>query len=174
MAGRATTRSVGRLAAWLERQAHAYKIQMMRERFDIDPSFRFQPQARVYGGGKAILGAFSYLAGNTHIQTGDGRTVRIGAHTRVGPNCRMYTDTTESGADGSDGPLPKITGDISIGDHVWVGHGCYVGPGVTIGDNAVVGALSLVNRDVEPYEIVGGAPIRHLRWKPGRESRGPR
>lgn len=163
---------IGRGASWLERQAHSYRVKAMRGRYDIDPSFRFEPGSRVYGEGRAVLGAGSYLNTNAAVQTGAGRLVRIGANSRVGPNVRIYTSTTDPDADGSVGPLPQVEGDVTIGAWVWIGHGCYIGPGITIGDNAVVGACSVVNRDVEPYEIVGGVPIRRIRFKTSRPS-GP-
>lgn len=59
---------------------------------------------------------------------------------------------------------------ITIGDDAWLGTGVVVLPGVTIGEGAVVGANSVVTKDVEPYTIVGGAPARLIRriavpWK---------
>ncbi|MDQ6837197.1 MAG: antibiotic acetyltransferase, partial [Actinomycetota bacterium] len=42
-------------------------------------------------------------------------------------------------------------------------------PGVRIGHAAVVGAGSVVTRDVEPWSIVAGNPARHIRWRPERE-----
>lgn len=51
---------------------------------------------------------------------------------------------------------------IHICDGVWLGAGSIVLGGVTIGDGAIVGAGSLVNRDVEEFQIVGGVPARVL------------
>lgn len=53
-------------------------------------------------------------------------------------------------------------GPVVIGDDVMVGANCTILPGVVIGDGAVVGAMSLVNRDVPAGAIVGGTPIRRL------------
>jgi acetyltransferase-like isoleucine patch superfamily enzyme len=53
-------------------------------------------------------------------------------------------------------------GPVTIGHHVTVGTRSVVLPGVTLGDGAVVSAMSLVNKDVPPYSIVGGVPIRML------------
>ncbi|OQX66371.1 MAG: antibiotic acetyltransferase [Sorangiineae bacterium NIC37A_2] len=54
---------------------------------------------------------------------------------------------------------------VRIGNDVWVGHGAVVLPGVRIGDGAVIGANSVVTRDVEAYAIVAGAPARPLRQR---------
>ena len=54
------------------------------------------------------------------------------------------------------------TGPVVIGDNVFVGVKSVILPGVVIGEGAVVSAMSLVNKDVPPYTIVGGVPIRVL------------
>ena len=54
-------------------------------------------------------------------------------------------------------------GDIVIGNDVWIGFEAVILSGVTIGDGAIVGARSVVTRDVPPYTIVGGAPARPIR-----------
>lgn len=52
---------------------------------------------------------------------------------------------------------------VHIGRNAWIGAGATILPGVTIGDNAVVGAASVVTRDVAPYTIVAGNPARFIR-----------
>ena len=52
---------------------------------------------------------------------------------------------------------------ISIGPKVWIGFGASVLKGVTIGEGAVVGAMSVVTRDVPPYAVVGGNPAKVIR-----------
>jgi len=52
-----------------------------------------------------------------------------------------------------------------IGNDVWVGYSVMLMPGVTIGDGAVVGAGSVVTRDVPPYAIVGGNPAKLIRYR---------
>ena len=50
-----------------------------------------------------------------------------------------------------------------IGHDVWIGASAAILPGVTIGTGAIVGANSVVTRDVGPYEIVAGNPARLIR-----------
>ena len=57
----------------------------------------------------------------------------------------------------------SIKGDTLIGNDVWIGRGARVLSGVTIADGAVVGAYSVVTKDVAPYTIVGGNPAREIR-----------
>ena len=54
-------------------------------------------------------------------------------------------------------------GDTVIGHDVWLGYRAAILPGVTIGHGAIVGAYSVVSKDVPPYNIVGGNPARLLR-----------
>lgn len=59
------------------------------------------------------------------------------------------------------------TGPVVIGRDVMIGANTTILPGVVIGDGATVSAMSLVNRDVAPGEVVGGVPIRPLRRRQG-------
>lgn len=58
-------------------------------------------------------------------------------------------------------PLSK--GDVVIGNDVWIGYKATILSGVTIGDGSVVGAHSLVTKDVPPYTIVAGNPAKIVR-----------
>jgi acetyltransferase-like isoleucine patch superfamily enzyme len=61
----------------------------------------------------------------------------------------------------SDGSLRSAP--LIIGNDVWIGFGATVLGPLTIGDGAIVGAGSVVTRDVAPYTVVGGMPARELR-----------
>lgn len=52
-----------------------------------------------------------------------------------------------------------------IGNDVWIGYGAVILNGITIGDGAIIGAGSVVTRDVPPYSIVGGNPARVIRMR---------
>ncbi len=54
-------------------------------------------------------------------------------------------------------------GDITIGNDVWVGEQAMIMSGVTIGDGAVIGFRSIISKDVQPYEVVAGAPQKVIR-----------
>lgn len=53
-----------------------------------------------------------------------------------------------------------VKGDIMIGNSVWIGYDSLILPGVRIGDGAVVGARSVVTKDVPPYCVVAGNPAK--------------
>lgn len=56
-----------------------------------------------------------------------------------------------------------LKGDTVVGNDVWIGQNAVILPGVHIGDGAIVGANSVVGRDVAPYTIVAGDPAKPIR-----------
>jgi acetyltransferase-like isoleucine patch superfamily enzyme len=60
---------------------------------------------------------------------------------------------------------------VRLEGNLWVGTKSTILRGVTVGEGAVIGAMSLVNRDVPPYAVVGGVPARVLGWRPRPVSR---
>ena len=88
-----------------------------------------------------------------------------------GANHRMCSITTypfdilESGWELSkpDYPIMPFKGDTVIGNDVWIGQNVTILPGIKIGDGAILGAGSLVTKDVEPYTIIGGNPAKAIR-----------
>ena len=60
-------------------------------------------------------------------------------------------------------PIGK--GNVIIGNDVWIGRDVLIMSGVTIGDGAVIAAGSVVTKKVADYEIVGGNPAKHIRFR---------
>jgi len=56
-------------------------------------------------------------------------------------------------------------GDINIENDVWIGYGAIILSGVRIGNGAVIGAGSVVTKDVAPYSVTAGNPAKHVRWR---------
>lgn len=54
---------------------------------------------------------------------------------------------------------------LKIGNDVWIGANVLLLEGITIGDGAIVGAGSVVTKDVSPYSIVAGSPARVIRYR---------
>jgi acetyltransferase-like isoleucine patch superfamily enzyme len=55
--------------------------------------------------------------------------------------------------------------DVRVGSNVWIGFGAQILRGVSVGDNAIVGAGSIVTKDVPANGVVGGAPARLIRMR---------
>ena len=92
----------------------------------------------------------------------DGGKVTIGKNVFIAPNCVISTAghafDKESRAKGLEIALP-----ITIGDDVWIGANVSILPGVTIGSNVIIGAGSVVNRDIESNVVAVGNPCRKIR-----------
>ncbi len=89
----------------------------------------------------------------------DGAPVTFGDNVFIAPDCGFYTaghplDATERNK-GLEYARP-----ITVGDNVWIGAKVCVLPGVTIGDNCVIGAGSVVNRDIPANSLAVGNPCR--------------
>lgn len=54
-------------------------------------------------------------------------------------------------------------GDIVLGNDVWIGYEAVIMAGVTIGDGAIIGARSVVTKDVPPYTVAGGIPAKPIK-----------
>lgn len=120
----------------------------------------------------SAIGAYSYTGMNTVIK-----------HTSVGKFCSISWNVSASGGGHNYNAitphpfthLPSFgivsaktdieIKRITIGSDVWIGMNSCILQGITIGDGAVIGAGSVVTKDVPPYAIVAGNPARILRYR---------
>lgn len=88
--------------------------------------------------------------------------VTIGSRTMFGPNVQIYTATHpinhQQRSSGVEYAKP-----ISIGEDVWIGGSVVICPGVRIGDRSVIGAGSVVTRDIPSDVFAAGNPCRVIR-----------
>lgn len=88
--------------------------------------------------------------------------IKIGSNTFIGPNCGFYTAIhpidEKSRIEGKESAKP-----ISIGKSVWIGGNVVILPGVTIGDRAVIGAGSVVTKDIPPDVVAVGNPCHIIK-----------
>jgi maltose O-acetyltransferase len=87
--------------------------------------------------------------------------VTIGDHTLFGPAVQIYTATHPMNAELR--RKQEFGKPIDIGADVWVGGGAIVCPGVTIGSKSVIGAGSVVTRDIPSGVFAAGNPCRVVR-----------
>lgn len=99
---------------------------------------------------------------NTNCTILDCAKVTIGNNVLLGPNVSLYTPNHALDADernaGYEIPLP-----ITIGDNVWISGSVTIVPGVTIGDNVVIGAGSVVTKDIPANVVAAGVPCKVIR-----------
>lgn len=130
------------------------------ERFRAEESFYFK-----------LVSDQALLKFGSHVFVGRGSefdvlmSVSVGDHTLIAPGC--FVTDHDHGLD----PASRIDQQacsaraVSIGKDVWLGAKVVVVAGVTIGDGAIVGASSVVTRDVPSMAIVAGAPAKFLRFR---------
>lgn len=128
-----------------------------------------KPSLRCDYGTQIRIGARSFI--NYDAVMLDCAAIEIGADVQIAPGVHLYTATHPL-----DGPLRRSGAEfarpITIGDGVWLGGGTIVCPGVTIGANTVVGAGSVVTKDLPANCVAAGNPCRVLRFL-GADGRDP-
>ena len=92
----------------------------------------------------------------------DGAKVKFGNNVFVAPNCSFYTAGHPVGVSERNAGL-EYAKPITVGDNVWIGGGVTVLPGVNIGSNTVIGAGSVVTKDIPDGVIAVGNPCRVFR-----------
>ncbi|HEX8903241.1 MAG TPA: DapH/DapD/GlmU-related protein, partial [Longimicrobiaceae bacterium] len=97
--------------------------------------------------------------GRVHVQLH--APVTIGDYVVINDGVRVLTGTH----DVDDAAWALLARPVTIGDHAWIGTGAILLPGVEVGRGGVVGAGAVVTRNVEPFEVVGGNPARHIRQR---------
>ena len=111
-------------------------------------------------------GKFMHFGEGVYVNFGltcvDDTHIYVGSHTMFGPNVTLATANhpmlPELRCKGYQYNLP-----IRIGENCWIGGGVVIVPGVTIGDNSVIGAGSIVTRDIPANVVAVGNPCRVMR-----------
>lgn len=119
-----------------------------------------RPPFRCDYGHQTRVGARTFA--NFGLVVLDVATVTIGDDVQVGPNVQLLTATHPL----EPGPRRdkwESAEPIVLGDNVWLGGGVIVCPGVSIGDNTVVGAGSVVTRDLPADSVAVGSPAHVVR-----------
>lgn len=93
--------------------------------------------------------------------------VIIGDNVMMGPDCIVYTvnhaysDLNKPMCQQGFSKMKPVT----INNDVWIGGRVIILPGITIHNGAIIGAGSVVTKDVPAYAIVGGNPAKILKWR---------
>ena len=142
----------------------------MPEMVELDDYSRICDFVFIWGGRGTRIGKYSDMTWHTLIE-GGGETI-IGDRVLIAPGTKIITGLYDY-KDGMrmvdhlpEGQSRVITGKVVIHNDVSVSAGCIILPNVTIGEGVVVGANSLVNRDLEPWSVYVGNPVRKIADRP--------
>lgn len=122
------------------------------------------------------IGKYAYIAFNAVISK-----TTIGRFTNIGPNCfcgygihptnglsispMFYSTCKQNGISLTEADKVVERKPITIGNDVYIGANVTILDGVTIGDGAVIGAGAVVSKDIPPYAIAYGTPIKIARYR---------
>jgi lipopolysaccharide O-acetyltransferase len=129
-------------------------------RIDIISSGKFTP----------ILTIGKNVEFNDYVHIGVAEEVTIGDNTLIAS--KVFISDHNHGSyngEGQSNPAEKPisrtlkTKKVTIGKNVWIGEFVSILPGVTIGDGAIIGAMSLVSKDIPPNSIAVGSPARVIK-----------
>jgi acetyltransferase-like isoleucine patch superfamily enzyme len=152
--------------AFVKWPLHGEALAMLREgRLSIGEHTLLEPDVWITGSPTAeiVIGAGSFLNLGTMIAAQE--RVEIGDHVMIANGC--FVTDADHRFDDTTVPVPwqgfTPKGPTRIGDNVWLGAGVVVTGGVSIGERAVIGANSVVTRDVPARTIAAGVPARVIR-----------
>jgi len=153
----------------------------LKQKISINNYCEFIKPKNILFKGKAFIGKNSFFSAedgsiiigknfscntNLHINASIKGEITIGNNVLIGPNCvirssdHIYIDRNT--------PIKEQghrSEKIIIGDDVWIGSNTTILKGTNIGDGAIIAAGAVVNKDVESYSIVGGVPIKHIKYR---------
>ncbi len=133
----------------------------------VDKTFRLFPPFYTNCGKNIVVGKRVFI--NTGCHFVDQGGITLGDGTLLGNSVILTTLNHDFDPENRTTTYPAP---IVIGKNVWIGSGAVVVPGVRIGDGAIIGAGSVVTRDVPPNVVAAGAPARIIRTiKPGERPR---
>lgn len=135
---------------------------MLKEMFaEIGDGCYIEPPFHANWGGRHVHFG-NHVYANFNLTLVDDTHIYIGSHTMIGPGVIIAT--------AGHPVLPilreqeyQYNAPIHIGSNCWLGAGVIVLPGVTIGDNTVIGAGSVVTKDIPSDVVALGAPCRVMR-----------
>ncbi|WP_122818088.1 sugar O-acetyltransferase [Nocardioides pantholopis] len=119
-----------------------------------------RPPVQVDYGTNIRIGARCFA--NFGLLALDVAAITIGDDVQIGPNVQLLTPTHPVEPEARRAKW-EAARPITIGDNVWLGGGVIVCPGVRIGENTVVGAGSVVTRDLPANVVAVGNPARVIR-----------
>lgn len=112
---------------------------------------------RVYVGKESGIGINARIQGEVHI----------GDYVMMGPECNIWTINHETSR--TDIPMCKqgsrAERPVYIGNDVWIASRVTILPGIKIGNGAIIGAGSIVSKDVPDYAVVAGNPACIVRYR---------
>ena len=137
---------------------HGWRRQLLRWfGAEIGEGCRIAPSCRVWAPWNLAMGAFSALGDGVDCYS----MGRITLGSKVAVSQRTFLCAGSHDVRSLSRPL--VTGPIVIEDHVWIAAECFVHPGVVIREGAVIGARSVVLKEMPAWSLCAGNPCRRIK-----------
>jgi acetyltransferase-like isoleucine patch superfamily enzyme len=120
------------------------------------------------GKGEILIGNDGLLGVGTYINCGNEKLI-IGDGVAIAPFCKIFTFSHHYASNVMTIESYK-TGDVIIKNNVLIGANTIILPGVTIGNDSIIAAGSIVNLDIPPGTIYGGAPAKFIKMRNNENS----
>jgi maltose O-acetyltransferase len=129
---------------------------------DIQPTARLCSSVRIATSGHLTIGTDTFIGHQVLIAGGDASII-IGSYCDIAPRVTIISGSHEIASAGPRAAGPGQSRPIVIEDGVWIGAGSIILGGVRIGKHSVIGAGSVVVRDIPPNSVALGSPCRATR-----------
>ncbi len=149
------------LFRWSPRPFHGFRAALLRLfGADITGPVVIFPTARIVFPKNLSLAPHSMVG--PHVNLYNLAVIRLDYGANLSQHCHLCAGTHDI----TQWSMPLIAKPITIGPNVWLGADVFVGPGVSIGELCVVGARSVVVKDLPARKICAGSPCRPLKDRP--------
>jgi acetyltransferase-like isoleucine patch superfamily enzyme len=159
-------RELARRGAFARWPLHGNVLESLQDgRLEIGDGMLLEPNVWITmpAPARVRIGAGTFL--NQGVMVAAGQLVEIGSHCMLANGC--FVSDSSHRFDDLERPITwqgfTSKGPTRIGDNVWCGAHVVVTTGVTIGERCVIGANSVVTRDIPPYSIAAGSPAKVIR-----------
>lgn len=158
---------------YLYREIFLYALWHFSSYFPLFPALMFSKVRAITWRWMGVkLGKNAGIGYGIYLDVGGLKRLTIGKNFLIGSESLMLLHRRDigqyyQGMNAHDIPMKEYY--TTIGDNVQIGMRAMIMPGVTIGDGAVIGANSIVTKDVPPYAIVAGQPAKVIRYVQKRD-----
>jgi acetyltransferase-like isoleucine patch superfamily enzyme len=160
-----------------------YTASLMAHVADMDVSVQCDGPVYASGTKRIRIGKRCRIGRDTELRTMGGGQIHIGDDVRISRGCTLVAysgiyldsfsivgeyssirDANHGMERGENMRFQQHTSEpIRIGQNVWIGRGCCLLPGITIGEGAVIGANSVVTKDIPADSVAAGSPAKILK-----------
>lgn len=154
------------------RNIHMKHLEKLLDRFYLEPIAPRRLRPIIIRQMGCHVGKHTFFGDYVRIDTSYPEMIYIGDYAHITSGCRILChqrDLTGYCIGDNAADLGYRTGEVHIGKGVMVGMETMVMPGVSIGDGAIIGAGSLVTKDIPAWTIAAGRPAKVIKEIPKRE-----